>query len=223
MKRILFLALFVLCLAPSFAQRTGFAVGYNFGRFSQPLRNMEVMTYEFNQSHPNYTDHYHFHNLFQGIEVAWFSENENGGFEAMWSNRHIRSDAVGADNPGDTVYKHQLKVRQNMLSFGVYKPFGDFFKVGIDYDIGGFCRFYKRIGPRDDFKSAKWENLFDKKGFLVFGFTPFIELGLGPVKIRPYYQWVILQGETHYGELKDYAFKTSNYGVMGYLAIGKKN
>jgi hypothetical protein len=204
----------------SFSQ--GFGVGYTIGRFVDPLRNMEIMTYEFNQDHPNYTDLYHFNNLYRGLVFTFFKESDNGGFEMMFTNKHIKADAEGADAPSDTIFKHQVKVRQNVMSFGAYKSFGSILRAGVDFDLGA-CKFYKRVGPKDNFSSSEWTRIFDNAGFIVFGFTPFVELSFGPIRVRPYYQWSMIEGETHYGLLKDYAFKTSTYGVMAYFAIGKKD
>lgn len=229
MKLFLKSIYFILFFLPAFhaTAQVGFAGGYNFGKYTAPMHNMEIMTYEFNKDHPNYDNLYNFTNIYHGFTLSLYKNGDkfgkDGGTEFIWSNKTIKTTAKGADNPGDTVFKHQVRVSMNTFSLGWYLRPNDHLKLGIDYDAIGLCRFMKRVGPDDGFKNEKWQRIFDRKGFFVFGFTFFAEGSLGPLKVRPYYQWILLPMETHYGLLKDYSFKCTNYGISVFIGIDGKD
>jgi hypothetical protein len=202
----------------------GFGIGYNTGIYTQSLHNLEVLTYEFNVAHPNYENQYKLRNLPNGPCVSFFSEGDNSGLEIMWSNKHVHSEAEGADNPGDTVMRHKLKARINTLQSGCYYKLGEQIRVGISYDMG-FFRVFKKVGPAEEFGSAKWEKVFDKKGFFSNWFTFFIDAKVGPLHLRPYYQAQVIPGSITYSSrsaliYKSYAFYTSNTGVTMMLTFG---
>jgi hypothetical protein len=224
-KRILILLLFGAALnAPA---QTGIGIGYNLGKYTQSLHNLEVLAYEFNQAHPNYEDQYHFKNSPNGLCFIFFSETDKHGYECTWSNKHTIATAEGADVQGDTIMRHQLKARMNTLDFAVYTKFGKPLRLGISYDLG-FFRVLKKVAPVEEYKEAKWEKVFDKKGFFSNWFTLFIDLKAGPVHVRPYFQTQILTGTITYSNIgafvyKDYAFRTSNAGVTLMATFGSKD
>lgn len=186
---------------------------------------MEVLAYEFNQSHPNYADKYSFNNLYRGVTI-FFCKNSytlgmDLGWELRWSGKIIRSSAIGADNPTDTVYKHQLKAALSTLSYGWYVWPVDHFKLGLDWDVD-VCSFTKKIGPDDSFGKQKREKLFDKRAFFVAGGTFFAEYQFKALRIRPYYQFDFFQGETNFGD-NSYDFKINNFGIALFFGYEEKD
>lgn len=225
LKRLLCFAALLTSLCSS--AQTGFGVGYSVGSFTLGLRNLETLTYEFNEAHPNYSDHFAWRNINRGPVFKVQGENENGGVEFMWSMKSTKADAEGADSPADTVKRHQLKARLNTLNSGVYWKANDHIRLGLSYDMG-FFKVLKRVGPEDDFGDAKWEKLYDKKGRFGNWFTFFVDLRLGGevgVSIRPYYQAQVLSSDftytTSWISSNTYVFRTGNAGVSIIGTFGK--
>lgn len=233
-RKIILLVLFFLFRFSAFSQ-TGFAVGYNMGFFPQPQRNIQVLTYEFNHAHPNYDQKYNFGNVYQGFAFSFCKKAESKsmdiGMELMFSNRHIITTAEGADNPGDTIFRRQVKMRMNTLGFGYYGQAGPL-KAGFDFDLG-LCQFYKKIAPKDSFKDESWKPIYNRPGFLTCGITFFFEIRLGipdklgDIKIRPYYQMQMLPVKTKSGNLyaltqKYHEFSLSNFGLAVYIGLEGK-
>lgn len=216
-KKLFLLTL--LFISVSASAQVGFGVGYTGGTFVKGLRNLEVLTYEFNEAHPDYTNQFRWRNTFHGPNLKVHGESDDWGYEFMWSMKHSKADAEGADSPTDTVKRHQLKVKLNTLNSGIFWKLSDELRVGISYDMGMF-KVLKRIGPADDFGDADWEKLYDKKGRFGNWFTLFIDLKLGgdaAVVIRPYYQAAVLPIDFSYTtswiSSTNYVFRTSNAGI----------
>lgn len=223
-KRTILFIFFLLFYSISFSQ-VGIQGGYNVGSYAYSLRNMEILSYEFNQSHPNYTDKFNFTNLYHGITVIFYKNSYNigmdMGWELKWSGKVITSSAQGADNPGDTVFKHQLRASMSTIAYGWYVNPYKHLKLGIDWDVD-ISNFTKKIGPADNFKAQKKQAIYTRRGFFVVGGTFFADFQLGPVRVRPYYQFDFFQGETHYGE-NDYAFKINNFGIALFIGTESKD
>jgi hypothetical protein len=190
------------------------------------MRNLEVLTADFNYNHPNYTDQYNFTNIYHGVTIATYDHSSNfvsWGKEFAFSNKTIRSSAMGQDLPTDTIFKHKLKVDMNTISLGGYYQPGNNIKFGLDWDLG-LCRITKKVGPKDSFGSAKWEPVFKRKGLFVCAATLYVDAKIGPVSIRPYWQWSALPfGMSNESRTKEYAFPLTNFGVALYIGTSSDN
>lgn len=222
-KRVVVLVICSSFCLISLAQ-TGFGIGYNVGRFNTSMRNMEILTYEFNQDHPNYSQQYEFVNFYRGFTAMTYKDNyrfgADVGQEFRFSNRVITATAIGADNPGDTIYKRRVRVAVNTLSWGWYfKPHKNI-RLGVDWDLVSRCTFSKKIGPEDDFRNQKRTSIYIKRGFLTFGFTAFADFRIGAFYIRPYYQVDVIPGRMEFG-YNTYSFKTANIGIS--VCVGSES
>lgn len=218
-KKTILFSLFVLSHLITFSQ-IGVGIGYNIGSFTSPLRNMEVLTYEFNTAHPNYSKKFEFKDFYRGYSFLFcknMDDNFFDGFELSWSQKIITSEAKGADNPSDEVYIRQVKVAYSTISAGYYGWIGDFAKVGVNYDMGSICSFSKKIAPEESFKNARWSKIFSKRGFFDTGFTIYFEVNIVHIlKIRPYYQWTMISPILT-------SYKMSNFGLALYLGYEGKD
>lgn len=222
----------LLCIASVFISfclhgQSGIGIGYNVGSFVSGLRNLEVLTYEFNLAHPNYTDHFAWRNITRGPVLKVQGESDEGGIEFMWSMKRIKADAEGADFPGDTVKRHVLKAKLNSLNSGIYWKAHDRVRIGLSYDLGMF-KILKKVGPEDDFGDAKWTKLYNKKGRFNNWFTFFVDFSFGDdvrLSVRPYYQAQVLPTEFAYGSgisSTTYTFRTGNAGISIIGIFGEK-
>lgn len=215
---LIILLIFIFSKLISFSQGTGIAVGYNYGSYVVPMHNIEILAFEFNRNHPNYSKHHKIGSTYRGLTFLFCkSTSDNGGVEVSYSQKLIKSHAEGVDYTGDTAYHSQLKIGLGSLSFGYFAWIGDFAKVGVNWDMASICRFTKRVGPEDSYKDSLWTGVFSKKGFYDTGFTLYCEVSLGHIiKIRPYYQWSLISPITT-------SYKLSNFGVAMFIGYESKD
>lgn len=211
----------------------GMYIGYSTSRLTEPVSDIEDAMTVFNTIHSNYTSPYTFNQNGRGLHagVYYYLDDSRRSFLNMgYTNKHYISKAEG-DSAGYEM-QHLLKCRQGTLDLGLsYLP-AKFLRVGLEFNAGMFGA-YKRSGPKENIKDAKYEKYYSDQGFL-FGVTPSvslrIKLGFVSFYITPYYQWtpgVI----THFDSNNDgtidendkrYSNNLSNYGVnfSMYLFIG---
>lgn len=191
----------------------GITVGYNIGSYTYSQRNNEILMYNFNEDHPNYSQKYDFTNVYQGFNVGFFKE-EAGFFggELRFSNRTITTTAIGQDSPDDTIFKRQIRSSLNTLGIGCYFKPTEIIRIGLDWDIFTLGRQTKKTGEEESFKDAKRTAVYDNINSLTFGFTFFAEMQIRIFTIRPYFQYDVFRLASSYGG-NVYHFKSNNYGI----------
>ncbi len=220
----------LLAARPARAQSV-LSVGYQVGRFSSGLRNLDAWSLELNRAAKSVEDPMHWTNTLQGLAFrASFYKGNGFVFGIGFNNRHaiIESRYTNAASKADT--RTAFRVRQNELNIeGGYAWLNGRLRPGASIDFGVY-NFDRRDAPAADFSGSEWHPFHNNDGglfssgkrALTVGLTAFVDVapfgkrGGGPT-LRPYCQWSPLTASMfgRYGTRDEdsYEYFLSNFGL----------
>ncbi len=122
-----------------------------------------------------------------------FLLSDEMGMELSWMGWHSKVHSRGTQPGTNQEFRRDLKVRNNLLKYGLYGKLSDNFRIGATIDIGankGWTRAYATDGEKPEYEKI-WKVYFPV-GFKTlaktdFGSTLWVQGNIGPVGIRPYY------------------------------------
>lgn len=229
LKTFLFTTLLLFVLTVSKAQHVKvFDIGWNGAHFFQPLSNLEIPLYQFNQNNPGMAKSYSLPDIFQGLYLDYRYGSSKAGVIISWSNKHGIAKAEGvASGNGETEYSlRRIKTRLNMFSYGFYFSLHKRIKMGITIDMGTF-KVLKKIAPKAEYSTAKWEKYYDTKGTGAYGITANISFPIPlsegfQIRFQPYAQLLFLPKKFTFtsGTISNkYYYNPSNFGITAFFSF----